>query len=163
VIYSLAISTPANTAKTALKRTGLHVTKGLIYKIEIDFPPGSAGLMGVAVFDGGYCIWPSNVTEFFTGDDTEVDFDDLYLKEAAPYVLDIYTYNTDDTYAHTVNVRLGLVSKEAYMARFMPTLAWQRFAELLEQLLAEQKAAAVVQFEEIKESPFAYLVEPVEG
>ena len=161
MIYSLAISTPANTAKTALKRTGLHVTKGLIYKIEIDFPPGSAGLMGVAVFDGSYCIWPSNVTEFFTGDDTEVDFDDLYLKEAAPYVLDIYTYNTDDTYAHTVNVRLGLVSKKAYMARFMPDLAWEEFAKLLQQLRKEQNAAVEKQAEEIAETPFAYLVEGV--
>ena len=161
MIYSKAISTPKDTKKTGLKKTPLRITKGLVYKVEFDFPPGPAGLMGVAVFDGLYCVWPSNMGEFFTGDDTLVSFDDLYLKEAAPYVLDVYTYNEDDTHAHMVNVRLGLVSKKVYMARFMPSLAWREFGDMLSKILAEQKAEAEKQAEVIADTPFAYLVEGV--
>jgi len=162
VIYTANISTLKDTAQTALKRTVLHVTKGLVYKVEFYFPSGSAGLMGVAVFDGGFQCWPSTVGEFFNSDDETIRFDDMYLKESAPYQFDIYTYNDDDTYDHSVAVRVGLVSKEVFLARFMPTVGYDYLAQLLEKMSLEKEAQAAVQAEVLKETPYQWLVKQLE-
>ena len=145
MIYTANITTPKNTAKTNLKKTVLHVTKGLVYKVEFFFPPGSAGLMGVAVFDGLYQVWPSTVGDFFVGEDQEIDFDDLYLKESAPFEFQCYTYNTDDTYEHFVSVRVGLVSNDAFMARFLPTKGRAYFEKLRTGMLKEREELAARQ------------------
>ena len=157
LIYSKHISTVKKTDGLVYYKAQLHVTKGLVYRVEFYFPRGSAGLLGVAVYDGGFGVWPSNAGEFFTGDDELISFDDLYLKESAPYIFDIYTYNLDDTYDHVVDVRLGLVSKEAYQARFLPSIAWGEFAEMMSRLLAEQAAKAAAQKEVTAEKEFSWV------
>jgi len=162
VIFAANISTPKDKPVTSLKHTVLHVTKGLVYKVEFYFPSGSAGLMGVAVFDGGFQLWPSTVGEFFRSDDETISFDDMYLKDAAPYQFDIYTYNDDDTYAHVVGVRIGLVLKEVFLARFMPTKGYDYFAQLLEKMSLEKEAQAAVQAEVLKETPYQWLVKQLE-
>lgn len=145
MIYSKNISTPKDTAQSSLKLTRIHVTKGLVYKVEFYFPSGSAGLMGVAVFDGLYQIWPSTVGEFFVGEDRTISFDDMYLKDSAPYELQVYTYNQDDTYAHSVSVNIGLVSKDVFVARFMPTKGYEYLAELVEKMRTEKEEQVKIQ------------------
>lgn len=142
MIYSKHITTVKDTAKTVLKRTVLNVTKGLVYKVEIYFPSGSAGLAGVAIFDGSYQCWPSTPGEYFIGESQLISFDDLYLKEAAPYTFQIFTYNLDDTHSHAIGVRIGLVSQDAFLARFMPTKGTEFMADLVQKLNREQ---AVIQ------------------
>jgi hypothetical protein len=157
MIYTADITTPANTAKASLVRTVLRVTKGLVYKVEFYFPSGSAGLMGAAVFDGGFQCWPSTVGAFFTSDNETISFDDMYLKFAAPYQFDILTYNTDDTYDHVVGVRIGLVSRDVFLARFLPHKSYEYFAELLEKMSAERAALAELQAATLAETPYQWL------
>lgn len=113
--------------------------------------------MGIAVFDGLYQVWPSNVGEFFIGEDHVIDFDDMYLKGAAPYEFQCYTYNDDTEHEHFVSVRIGLVSNEVYMARFMPSKTFEYFNELLAQMSAERVAQAKQQLERIRETPFGWM------
>ncbi len=147
MIYTANITTVKNTAKSSLKKTTIRVTKGLVFKVEFFFPAGSAGLMGLAVFDGLYQVWPSTVGEFFLSDDETIRFDDLYLKESAPFEFQCYTYNIDDTYDHLVIVRIGLVSSEVFMARFMPTRDRNFFKRLREKILSERANRLIVQRE----------------
>lgn len=157
MIYTANITTPANTAQTNLLRTRMHVTKGLVFKVEFYFPPGSAGLMGVAVFDGLYQVWPSTVGDFFVSDDETISFDDMYLKEAAPYELQCYSYNEDDTHNHFMAVRVGLVSSEVFLARFMPTRGRQQFVKIRRQMETEREARALEQKLKIRETAFAFM------
>lgn len=163
MIYTANITTKEKTYKTLLKRTVMHVTKGLVYKVEFYFPSGSAGLMGVAVFDGLFQVWPSSVGEFFVGDDQLISFDDMYLKEAAPYELQCYTYNEDDTNEHLVSVRVGLVSKEVFQARYLPQKSHEVFIQVLTQMEAERAALARWQRERLPATPFAWMVEEGRG
>ncbi|HDZ38745.1 MAG TPA: hypothetical protein ENH62_10725 [Marinobacter sp.] len=158
MIYTANITTPKDTSLTALKRTRLHVTKGLVYKVEFYFPAGSAGLMGVAVFDGLYQVWPSTVGVFFTGQDQMITFDDLYLKEAQPFEFQCYTYNLDDTYEHLVSVRIGLVSKEVFQARYLPSKSAEVFKQVLAQMEAERQELARWQRARLPATPFAWML-----
>lgn len=138
MIYTANITTAKNTAKTSLKKTKMRVTKGLVYKVEFYFPTGSAGLMGVAVFDGLYQVWPSTVGEFFIGEDQIISFDDMYMKERAPFELQCYSYNADTEHEHFVSVRIGLVSSEVFLARFMPTRGNDYLKKLRKQMMARR-------------------------
>lgn len=158
MIYSANITTDLGGSKDVLKKTVINVTKGLVYKVEFYFPPGSAGLMGVAVFDGLFQVWPSNVGEFFTGDDVVISFDDMYYKNAAPYEFQCYTYNEDDTHKHVVGVRIGLVLKDVFQARYLPTVSGEVFLQVLAQMQAERKLLAEWQAERRRETPFSWMV-----
>lgn len=137
----------------------VSITKGLVYKVEFDFPPGSAGLLGCAIFDGSYQVWPSSLGNWFTGDDVVISFDDVYLKESAPYNFTIVTYNEDDTYDHLINIRIGLVSKKIFMGRFLPSIAYEDFAALLAQVNNDQIVMAEEQKQQIIDQPFSWSVE----
>lgn len=159
MIYTANITTAKDTAQTALKKTTIKVTKGLVYKVEFYFPAGSAGLMGLAVFDGLFQVWPSSVGEFFLGEDHVIGFDDMYLKEAEPYELQCYTYNEDDTYAHSVQVRIGQVSKEVFMARFLPTRSHDYLIRLLRKMSWERDEQAKMQREQLAETAFEWMLQ----
>lgn len=158
MIYTANITTLKDTARTDLKKTVIHVTKGLVYKVEIYFPAGSAGLMGIAVFDGLYQVWPSSVGEFFIGEDHVISFDDMYLKESAPYEFQCYTFNLDETYAHGVSVRIGLVSKDVFLARFLPTRGKEDIDRLIEKMVADRAERAQRQKARLPSTPFEWML-----
>ncbi len=157
MIYTKQITTSSAPVGLIHKVSELAITKGLVYKIDIDFPSGSAGYLGVAIFDGGFQLWPSTIGDFFTGDNTVISFDDLYLKESKPYKLRIITYNEDTGYPHLVNIRIGLVSKRVFLARFLPHYAWQDFVKMLKDLELEQAEKKEEQRQEVLVSPFPWL------
>lgn len=158
MIYIANITTPINRAKTALLKTTIRVTSGLVFKVEFYFPAGSAGLMGVAVFDGLYQVWPSTVGKFFTGEDQLISFEDMYLKEAAPYEFQCYTFNEDDTHVHFVSVRIGLVSSDVFLARFMPSRTSRDFADIRGRMLKEKGERAALQLQQMPQTPFKWML-----
>jgi len=159
VIYQTTISTPKDDYVTSPLRTVLKVAKGLVYKVEVDFPPGPQGLLKVVIYDGGHQRWPSTPGEYFALDNYCVSFDDTFLKLAAPFQFDILTWNECESYPHTVTVRLGMVSKDLYIARFLPTVAYEEMLRLIRVEQAEQEAER----EAIIETPFSWLEPEEEG
>jgi len=138
MIYQATITTPKQTFESNKQKTVLTVNKGLVHRIEVLFPSGSAGLLRCQIFDRGYQAWPTTAHEWFRGDDDVISFDDTYLKSSPPYEFNIFTYNLDDTYEHDVIVRIGLVSEKVFMARFLPTMTWEFFQEMLRDLQVTQ-------------------------
>jgi len=162
VIFAATIKTVNKTDYGQVKHTPLKVTKGLVYKVDFYFPSGPSGLLGVAVFDGSFQVWPSTVGEWFKSDNETIRFDDMYLKESAPYQFDIFTYNDDTTYDHTLAVRVGLVSKEVFLARFLPTKGYDYMAELTRKLQLEQEQRMAAQAEIVTETPYEWLTKQLE-
>ena len=126
----------------------LLVAKGLVYRVEFDFPPGCCGLCHVRVFDGNYQVYPTSRDDSFHGDAAVIAFDDCYLKTAAPWAFRIVVWNDDDTWPHTVQVRVGVASSEAFMSRYMPSVSWDKFQSLLAKAAAEQELARQKSIEE---------------
>jgi len=156
MIYTANITTPANTAIKAPKITRLNVTKGLVYRVEFYFPTGSAGLLGVAVCDGLFQCWPSTIGEYFRSDNETIAFEDMFIKEAAPYEFTIVTYNLDTNFEHFCSVRIGLVSKEIFLARFMPTKTHEYLADLLLRLATERKELEMLQRQLVSDAPLEW-------
>lgn len=153
MIYQASIITPLNTPVNTPLHTVLKVSKGLIYRVEFFIPPGPEGDLGIAVFDGSYQVWPSSLGEWLRPNDVLISFEDTYLKMIEPFQFDIYTYNLDLVNNHFTQIRIGLVSKEAFMARFMPSLTWDKYLEVLRSIEAQQELAR----QEIIASPFPWI------
>ena len=147
MIYGLTITTPANTAEKSIPDVRLKITSGLIWLMEVDFPPGGCGLLHVQAFDGSYQVLPATPGESLHGDGVVMKFDDLYFKQAAPFELMIRTWNDDDTWAHTTQVRIGVASTRAEMSRYMPAFAWENFEKLMAEMLISQEAMRQSQLE----------------
>ena len=131
MIYTADITTPHGTAKIDPVITLIKVTKGLVYRVEIEFPPGAAGLHHTVIFDGGFQVWPTSPGVTFHGGWSLIGFDDTYLKLSAPYEFTAYSWNLDETYDHSISIRLGMVSDEVFMARYLPTYAYDHFMKLI--------------------------------
>jgi len=157
LLYTKTITTVKATPKTSPTITVLPVTTGLVYKVEIIFPSGSAGLLGVSIYDGGHQVWPSNLDEWFIGDNIAISFEDLYLKESDPSEFKVRTYNIDDTYNHQLTVCLGLVSKEEFMAKFLPHIGYKYFAETLSAFQNQQQVTQQERTNLVLENPFGCL------
>lgn len=157
MIYSIDITTSKSKTYVDRKLTRMHVTKGLVYKVEVFYPPGSHGLLNCFIMDGGYQCWPSSPGQTFTGDNVTISFDDIYLKSSAPYLFDIFTFNLDDTYEHALTVRIGLVSADVFMARFLPTIAYDLLAKRLTEIEREQRAEQEQILAEAIKQPFSWL------
>lgn len=139
MIFQFDETIPTNIFPDNPNQYELDISQGLVYRVEIVFPPGSFGLTGIRVFDGGYQLWPSNRNKWFRGDNVKIEFDDLYLKDEPPSVFLIECCNKDDTYEHVVFVRVGITSKKAFQARFLPTVAYDYYKQMLQDIHKEQE------------------------
>lgn len=117
MIFSFDISTSANTAEANRVKTDLKLTRGVIHQIDIVFPPGCAGLLYVAINHGLYQVWPTNTGEYFHTDAETISFREHYELIFPPYQLSVYTHNLDDTYNHSVIIRLGILPRKFILRR----------------------------------------------
>ena len=117
--------------------------------MEVDFPPGCVGLVNVQIFDGSYQLLPASPVKTLLGDGVLLRYDDLYLKESAPYELVIVTWNEDELWNHTVQVRIGLASTRLFMARYLPSVGWEGFAKEMDKARAGQEDVKAEQTKEI--------------
>lgn len=131
MIYSHEITLPKKTNGSLIIKQTLKIVRGLIYKIEITFPAGCMGLAHVKVLHGAHQIWPDNPLLDFHLDDWTLAFDDLYLILIPPYELMIYGYNEDTGNDHTIHLRIGMVSSNVFMARFLPTVAQEEMQKMI--------------------------------
>ena len=108
MIYVFPITIPANTAETAKLKTTLALTRGQISRVNIEFPAGHVGLTHLHLNRGLYQVWPSNPAANFKSSNETIIWEEMYELDTPPYQLEAYAWNEDDTYEHTITVRLVL-------------------------------------------------------
>jgi hypothetical protein len=113
MIFDVHITTPANTAKTSHLTTTIPIVKGTITQMFVQFPPGVNALAHLKLLWGLYQIFPSNEQgDFATGAETIV-WDENIVIDHDPAQLTAITWNEDDTYQHTITVRIVITPAAA--------------------------------------------------
>ena len=151
MIYSASITYDKGKSEATLTRTILRTGSGLVWRLEVEFPPGCAGLVHIRIMDGGYQMFPASPGETFSSDGSVIGFDDLYLKSSEPFEFTIEGWNEDTAWDHNINVRLAMASSEAFMSRYMPSLQWEKFAEIMSQASLQQEYERQRQLAQIQE------------
>jgi len=111
-IYSYEITTPASSEK----ETEIEVEGDFISYVNIRFPPGPSGLLKLAIFYGIKQIFPHDESSYFQGDDEVIEWQEYWKLPESPCKLIIKTVNEDDTYEHTVYVRIAVMKREESLA-----------------------------------------------
>lgn len=114
-LYSLDITTDANTAEASKKLTQMKVNDGVIHKIDIVFPPGCAGLVKMQMLDGGHQFVSSTEGQYLSGDSETINIPEFYEIEGGTRNITIKTWNLDDTYPHTIQVRIYILPKNVLL------------------------------------------------
>jgi hypothetical protein len=108
MIYSYPIvAAPYNNGK--IYEVPIKLTHGVIHKVELVFPSGCAGLVYCAINDGLHQVWPSNPDDMFFADDETISFREHYPLTEEPYTLQAKVVSLDDTYQHTLILRIGIL------------------------------------------------------
>lgn len=131
MLFVFNISTPANTAATAKVKTILKVAYGIVHRVEIQFPPGPAGLLHLQIRDALHQVWPFNSDADFASHNVNISFREFIPVLVEPFEFQAYTWNLDDTYAHSVIIRLGILHPRV-IAPWMLS-----FTERIDSLLGE--------------------------
>jgi hypothetical protein len=112
----------------------IKVGIGVLYKIEVYFPPGCCGLTRIRLMLNERQIYPLPVNEFFRGENTTITFDDTLIIDQPPYTIVIEGFNEDTVYDHLTIVRIGFESEPSYMTRYIPP----SITELVEKLQEDE-------------------------
>ena len=112
MFYEWAIAVPANTTEAAPITQEMKLTKGVITRIEIQFPTGCAGLAHCRILEGTIQKWPTPPSTSFASDGYTVPIEENYELENLPATLFAKAWNLDDTYDHTIYVRVGVLRGE---------------------------------------------------
>ncbi len=109
MIYEKAVTIPKNTPEGSPVLEYLDVHPGNLRHVSITFPSGCVGLAHLRILYFEHQVFPSNVDSSFSGDGLQIAFaEDMDLKEP-PYSFKLVGWNEDDTYPHTVTVRMQIV------------------------------------------------------
>jgi hypothetical protein len=112
VIYVFAITIPANTPESAPVIQTLKLTRGKITQMQVHFPSGHLGLTHIGITRGLYQLYPSNAEARFSSSGETIPWDEDLPLDTPPYQLEAIAWNEDDTYLHTITVRVRLAPLE---------------------------------------------------
>jgi len=148
VVYTATVTTVANTSDSSPLVTNIKVTRGVLYRFEVYFPPGPSGLVGVQVRVADHQLYPVQREEWFIGDNVTIAFDDIYEMANENSLLTLRTYNTDTLYDHIVQVRFGLMMLDEFYARYGLALGVERLESTLKNIEDQTKKASTMTVEE---------------
>lgn len=109
MFYDFSFTIPANTARDDPEIWDLKLTHGVAHRVEIGFPKGCAGLAHLVARQGLHQVWPTNPDGSFNADDYTIAFNDYQPLKTEPYILTLVGWSFDDTFPHTLEVRIGIL------------------------------------------------------
>ncbi len=109
--FHATVTVPKNTSEQNPLTDTIEIQFGVIHRVHISIPSGHAGLTGVRVLQGLHQVAPTSGSEWFSGDDAELDYNEFIEVKEGPFSLTIEAYNLDDTYDHTFQVGIGVLPR----------------------------------------------------
>ena len=107
--YEFDITVPANTAESAPVTEDLQLCRGVIHRIEVQFPIGTFGLAHCRLTHHLFGQLPTNPEGDFSSDGYIIPIDENLEFYSEPYAIKGIFWNDDDTYPHTITVRVGIL------------------------------------------------------
>ncbi len=111
MFYDKTLTIPANTLEAGVVSEKLVCTHGVVHRVEVEFPKGCSGLAYFRVKVSEHQIWPTNPGEWFRSDDHAIGFNEYFQFYDSPYELKLEGYNLDDSYSHSITLRVGILPR----------------------------------------------------
>ena len=111
MLYEYKLTVAAGKTQASPATTRMKLTKGVIHRVEIQFPIGTRALVHVQIFRGANQVWPDNPDGDIASDGYLVAWDEHYEINTDPTTFTAQGWSTADTYSYDIKVRIGLLSK----------------------------------------------------
>jgi hypothetical protein len=108
MIFVFPITTVANTLEASKQKTILQLPRGHITGMQVHFPSGHIGLTHIQLARGLHQLFPTNPEANFSSSGEAIVWKEDIKLDTPPYQLEAYTWNLDDTYDHTITVRVEM-------------------------------------------------------
>ena len=118
MFYSFDLPIPKNTTARAPVELEVNLTWGVITEVEIRFPPRCGGLAKAKILEHRHQLWPTNLDEWFYGNDETIKWDEYHALFEMPALFTLLGYNDDDTFKHTPIIRFEILHPLAAMAKY---------------------------------------------
>lgn len=106
MFFEYDITVPAQTSQANALRQDLGLKWGTLKKIAVQFPDGCYGLVHAQLWSGRHQVAPQNELGSIKGNNTTVEFGSEVELREPPYLVTAVAWNDDDSYAHTLTIRL---------------------------------------------------------
>lgn len=131
MLFVWEIVVPKNTTRDNPEIRDLYLATGIITWYSFLFPPGCAGLVHCSVLHHNHQIVPSKLhatkritaagatvheVKDLSGDMFPIEWTDYYELYGMPYMLEARCWNEDDTYPHTITIRIAVLPRKAILA-----------------------------------------------
>ena len=124
MMFKKSYDVPANTTFQAQNHQKLKIAKGKITGWIVFMPEEAADLLQLNVQYHNLQIFPFSGSEWFYGVFQAFMIPDNFEVLDAPYVLDIYAINTDDTFTHEYNVEVMIEPTAEAVGETTPSTNW---------------------------------------
>lgn len=94
----------------------LKIAHGIITWISVLFPPGCHRLAHCVILHHEHQIAPSTEKMDLAGDGVPIEWSEFYESYQPPYELKIKAWNEDDTFPHTLTIRVAVLPRKAIVA-----------------------------------------------
>lgn len=119
-----------DTAKSAPKSKKIPLSYGVITNCMFVIPPGHKEVTGLKLFYHEAQLYPLNRTEWYVGNDMNIEFEEYQPIVVEPYELKAKGYNTSTLYPHSFLIGITVLKPEE-MGRAIPALSLKRMYELI--------------------------------
>ena len=110
--YEKRLTIPAGTEQASPETDDIPLDPGVLQRVWIDFPAGCAGLAHLQIHLWSRQLYPRNPDSDIAADDRSIDFSEDYEIKDPPFALGLVGWNEDDTYDHTITVRVQVIPFE---------------------------------------------------
>ena len=110
--HEVEFTIPVGVTREAPLRKEVTLPRGIVEELDVIFPPGPVGLVGVRVFRGLHQVVPARYADWLIGEDITFTHRTPVELLSEPYVLTLEGYNEDEVYDHTVIFRFTVRSPE---------------------------------------------------
>ncbi len=111
--YNFNLEIPAITTEANKIEQVCKINYGIIRQVVIYFRGGCADLAHVEIFRGNQKIMPYNPDQNYAFDDYAIKFDAFYPILDKPYLLNLFGWNLDDTFLHTITFMFNIIHPKA--------------------------------------------------
>lgn len=116
MLFTANVVVPKSTTEGAPVEQILKIAHGIVSWVSVLFPPGCAALAHCVLLHHEHQIAPSTEDMDLAGDTFPIEWDEYYESYQPPYELKIKAWNDDDTYPHTITIRVAILPRKAIVA-----------------------------------------------
>ena len=107
--FTYPITVEPSTEESDPERLQVKLCIGTLKKVWVYFPWGCAGYVGVRILHYEHQLFPTNLDEWFIGNEILIEFECEYLIMGGTNEFKIEAYNEDDFYPHTPIVGFNIL------------------------------------------------------